>query len=103
MGQDWEGLSHEGAGRATRPSYPRIGLQRAEAQMKNLKKRMAVSLLIVILLIIGHFKGRRRAVGDWADTSPAQDSVCVVGPIFAPKIDSSSQVRRLSPPGWVWE
>ena len=38
MGQDWEGLSHEGAGRATRPSDPRIGLQRAQAQMKNLKK-----------------------------------------------------------------
>lgn len=103
MGQDGKGLSHEGAGRETRPGDPRIGVQRAQAQMKNLKKKMAVSFLIVILLIIGHFKGRRRAVGDWADTSPTQDSVCVVGLIFAPKPDSSSQVRRLSPPGWVWE
>ena len=103
MGQDWEGLSHEGAGRATRPSDPRIGLQRAQAQMKNLKKKMAVSLLIVILLIIGHFKGRRRAVECGADTSPTQDSMCAVEAVFAPKPDSSSQVRRLSPPGWVWE
>ncbi len=85
MGQDWEGLSHEGAGRATRPSDPRIRVQGAQAQMKNLKKKMAVSLLIVILLILGHFKGRRRAVGDGVDTSPTQDSVCAVEPIFAPK------------------
>ena len=53
--------------------------------MKNLKKKMAVSLLIVILLILGHFKGRRRVVGERVDTSPTQDSTCAVELVFAPK------------------